>query len=405
MQEATEAGKTGTRTRIPELDGLRGVAILLVVLWHYVFVFARVPRGSLVAHAVSLLRLAWSGVDLFLVLSGFLIGGILIDSRRAPNYFTTFYIRRFFRIVPLYAVVCALYWACAILGAASWRGGAGRALFANPPPWYAFALFVQNIVMAKRGSFEPLALGITWSLAVEEQFYLTFPLVVRLLSPRRLIQLLVVILVTAPMLRTLTFYAIPHGDVAAYVLAPMRADSLAAGVLAAVAVRSAGAHAWLVRNRWSLRTSVVFLAAGALVAMLLGCTNNTSAVMGTVGYTWLACLYALVLLLVVSGPEGRLRTLLRTQWLRALGHMAFGTYLLHVAVLCVCFGVLLGREPRIADCSELGVTLLAAGVTVVIARVSWTQFEQRMLRVGRRYAYEPPPSAGGPSGERLRYAE
>src|SRR5580658_5282603 len=95
---------------IPELDGIRGVAIALVLLFHFLYGPATIVPGGLAWHLLAPLRLGWTGVDLFFVLSGFLIGGILMDARSAKNYFATFYTRRFYRIVPLYVLVlCACY--------------------------------------------------------------------------------------------------------------------------------------------------------------------------------------------------------------------------------------------------------------------------------------------------------
>ena len=95
---------------IPELDGMRGVAIAMVLMFHYFYVPAILTPGGLAWHVSAPLRLGWTGVDLFFVLSGFLIGGILLDARGSSSYFKPFYTRRFFRIVPLYAlVICAGY--------------------------------------------------------------------------------------------------------------------------------------------------------------------------------------------------------------------------------------------------------------------------------------------------------
>src|SRR5258707_15733453 len=87
--------------RIPELDGIRGIAIRMVLIAHFFLIVSR--PGSALAYALVPLRLDWTGVDLFFVLSGFLIGGILLDARGSSNYFRVFYTRRFFRIVPIYA--------------------------------------------------------------------------------------------------------------------------------------------------------------------------------------------------------------------------------------------------------------------------------------------------------------
>jgi peptidoglycan/LPS O-acetylase OafA/YrhL len=94
------------KTRIPELDGLRGIAILLVLFYHYV----SIPPGQISTQfPQTIFAIGWSGVDLFFVLSGFLIGGMLLDVRESPNYFKTFYGRRFYRIVPLYYLSIAAY--------------------------------------------------------------------------------------------------------------------------------------------------------------------------------------------------------------------------------------------------------------------------------------------------------
>src|SRR5437763_8989248 len=88
--------------RIPELDGLRGIAILLVLLWHYVHNAVEVTPGTWLSYLRATLNLSWSGVDLFFVLSGFLIGGILYDAKGSDKYYRVYYTKRVFRIFPLY---------------------------------------------------------------------------------------------------------------------------------------------------------------------------------------------------------------------------------------------------------------------------------------------------------------
>jgi peptidoglycan/LPS O-acetylase OafA/YrhL len=95
--------------RIPALDGLRGIAILLVLLWHSIF-HVSFNHHPLMNRLVGIGSLSWSGVDLFFVLSGFLIGGILLDNRDSPRFFKTFYLRRAYRILPLYFAVVTLCW-------------------------------------------------------------------------------------------------------------------------------------------------------------------------------------------------------------------------------------------------------------------------------------------------------
>src|SRR4051794_27800973 len=95
--------------RIAELDGLRGVAILLVVLFHYFVQHLQTQPGSLPAYAMKYLSISWIGVDIFFVLSGYLLGGILMDRRASENYFRVFYLRRALRIFPLYMLFLLLF--------------------------------------------------------------------------------------------------------------------------------------------------------------------------------------------------------------------------------------------------------------------------------------------------------
>jgi peptidoglycan/LPS O-acetylase OafA/YrhL len=162
------------KDRVPELDGIRGCAILLVIVWHYIACeIHATPPGIVRSYLVSALSLTVSGVDLFFVLSGFLIAGILLDNRSASNYFRVFYVRRVCRIFPLYFLVLGMFVAFVALGATqssrlSW-------IFHDPLPLWSYATFTQNVFMGLRGDFGPFWLGMTWSLAVEEQFYCFIP--------------------------------------------------------------------------------------------------------------------------------------------------------------------------------------------------------------------------------------
>jgi peptidoglycan/LPS O-acetylase OafA/YrhL len=373
--------------RILQLDGLRGLAIFLVLIWHYVAITALAPRGSLAARVVAALRLTWSGVDLFFVLSGFLIGGILIDERASGSYFRTFYARRFFRIIPLYAVICALFGAAALAGGQQW-GRAGAWVFTDAPPWYAFVLFLQNFFAAFRGTFEPLSVGVMWSLAVEEQFYATLPLLVRFLPARRLLPVLVGLVAVVPVARSLAFFSLAHGFSYAYNLMPLRADALLLGVIVAILVRRPDAWAALVRHRSRVRIVTAVLGLGVL-GFARWAPNFADPPLATVGYTWIALFYASVLVLAITRDSGSLSTVLRMRWLRALGGIAYGTYLLHTCVQGALFGVFFGSEPKLTNLPELGVTLLSVAVTVILAQASWTFFEKRMVRRGHDFHYEP----------------
>src|SRR5260370_8388880 len=248
-QEPGTAGRTGLRAeagRIPELDGMRGIGIGMGVMGEC---FAMVSRpGSALAYALVPLRLDWTGVDLFFVLSGFLIGGILLDARGSSNYFRVFYTRRFFRIVPIYA---AFLLCVALAMYLSRVGMIGRyeEIFGGRLPWAYFVTFLQNIGMCLYNMWGTFPLAVTWSLAVEEQFYLTLPLVIRFLDRRALLRFILFAIVAAPLLRLFFFHRDPAHLFAWYTLMPCRADALLLGVLGAIAARDPRWRGWLLGNR------------------------------------------------------------------------------------------------------------------------------------------------------------
>src|SRR4051812_20319548 len=146
--------------RIAQLDAVRGLAILMVI-----------------AHNQGVFADGWMGVDLFFVLSGFLITGILIDTRESAGYFKNFYGKRCLRIWPLYFVVIVFMFVIV-----PWlRPSEAHTVFDKSSPWWAYPLFLQNVFVASPTSAAG-ALAVTWSLAIEEQFYFVWPWIVRYAS-------------------------------------------------------------------------------------------------------------------------------------------------------------------------------------------------------------------------------
>ena len=206
--------------RVKELDGLRAIAILSVVAWHYLGA-GDGPSST----PWRIFIVGRTGVDLFFVLSGYLITGILLANRGSSNYFAAFYGRRSFRILPIYFGLVAIYLAGRQLG------GSARVLFDGTLPWWSYLIGLQNFWMAAEQTYGAYWLGGTWSLAIEEQFYLVFPLVIYFAPPRILPRLLIALLVLCPVGRMIAYGL---GDrYGYYVLMPLRADILAMGALIA----------------------------------------------------------------------------------------------------------------------------------------------------------------------------
>ena len=368
--------------RIPALDGLRGVAILLVLLRHSV---AGTETSSPFWSAVlSPLRLTWSGVDLFFVLSGFLIGGILMDARYSQRYFRTFYLRRAFRILPVYAIFISLYLGrhlhIPLLG--RWTGETSPL----PVPWFAFLTFTQNFWMTAFGWFGPMAIAPTWSLAVEEQFYLTIPFLIRRVSRKILFIALLGVIAAAPLLRSLLPRVLAHGGFGCYILMPCRADALCMGVLAALLVRSKSAREWVIAHRWITRLTIALTFLG-IVILTYAAPYQYSPPMSTWGLSCLAVFYAGILVSVVCGTSTRLIQLLKNSLLMKLGQLAYCTYLVH-SILMEAARNVIGGHTNLSK-AEVWVSGGVVGITaaLVVASISWKYLEQPILRYGHKYTY------------------
>jgi peptidoglycan/LPS O-acetylase OafA/YrhL len=377
-------------TRLPELDGLRGLAILLVLVFHYFAGPAQPAPGSWLALAVRPLLYAWSGVDLFFVLSGFLIGGILIDQRASGNYFRVFYFRRACRILPLYYAWLLIYFALRLMfQSAPWDTLLSHQFRDPGLTLWPYGLFLQNFSMSAAGEFGPAWLGATWSLAVEEQFYLVLPLLVRWLPPRRLPGALGLLIIAAPLARIALYQRFPGNFLPAYTLMPCRADALLLGVLCAWAVRQEGLRLWLARRTGLLYLLLLSLLAATGLMIARGYPRESFA-MAAPGYSLLALLYACLLLLAVSERRGPVSALLRWTPLRRLGLLAYGIYIFHLAANVICHQLILGRWPQMKTAADLGVSVVALLVTFTVAWLSWNLFERRLVRIGQSRPYLPP---------------
>lgn len=381
---ASKPSPINSSLRIPALDGLRGSAILLVLLWHSAF-YVRFDHHPLLNQLIGIGRLSWSGVDLFFVLSGFLIGGILLDNRDSPKFFKTFYLRRAYRILPLYFVVVIFCLLTFQAGHHGWTPSGLADLFNGRIPWWSYFTFTQNLWMAAIGDFSRAGLNVSWSLAIEEQFYLTLPLIVRRLAPKSLILLAAGVVLGAPIVRALLIHHFSHGAFAAYVLTPCRADALALGVLCAIFVRRERTWNYLLTHRaWIYAVSAILgLCIAAITSMAY--PLFTDALYG-LEYSVLALFYTSVLLIAVTGEDKVVKAVLCNKFLMKLGVVAYGTYLLHylfINLLQVLFTSLNTRFPPV---HFRGASQLGAVAAVAVAGISWRFFEKPL--VGRAHAYK-----------------
>ena len=360
--------------RVPELDGLRGLAILLVLAWHLLPPALADAPPRLLHLTNSVIRFGWSGVDLFFVLSGFLLGGILLDHRGSTRYFRTFYVRRFYRILPAYAVIVGIF----LLLLGTTPSPAFAWLFEPRMPIWSYLTFTQNFAMASAGAFGAQWLGPTWSLAVEEQFYLMLPLVIRFVPRRALWIVLTIMAALAPVTRTALFLLGAHGGMSGTVLMPARADALMLGVLAALALRSPSFRATLDTRRPLFYGALAVLSL-AIIGMAVMGDSQGSPRMLFYGYSVLALFYTTVLLLAVTADRGEtLGQVLRWPVLRRTGTLAYAIYLLHVPLMGLVSGLIPSRAIAGA---------IAVAATFIGAAWSWEYFEKPFVERGHRHHY------------------
>lgn len=373
MREPTKAL---SREHLAALDGLRGVAILLVLLHGFDVIQ---PVGIVGRALDDLLDIGWIGVQLFFVLSGFLITGILLDTRRAPHYYRGFFVRRVLRIFPLYYGV--LFLAFVVL---PWLG---RSVGGDHQLW--LWTYLANFV-APFGYGEP-AFPHFWSLCVEEQFYLLWPLLVRYSGRRGVFVLSALLVFIAIGSRLYVRHRLgePIGHEAAYMFTPCRMDALAIGAIAATLVRSERAAGWIAHQR-----SLSVAGAGLLLllaGMLDGHLQRAGAMMQGMGYTLIALGFALVLISAL-GRTGLPARLLAWAPLRRCGTYSYGMYVFYAPLhLFVGLPLLakLGGVTTVAG--ALSYTAGAIVVTFGAGALSWHLYERHFLAMKSRLAPLPVP--------------
>ena len=319
--------------RIRQLDGARALAILSVFAYHSIHV-----------------KFFWMGVDLFFILSGFLITGVLLDRKQHPFtvFIAGFYARRARRILAPYAVFLVV--ASLFVGIAWTR------------QWYYY-VFLTNLLLPLHVP-HPGAFVTLWSLAVEEQFYLLWPLAVYFLSVRRLRSVCILLILIVPLLRGL-FHFVDHWTI--YTLTPFRMDLLATGSLLCLV--------WRKRRdaieSWGARLGIPLAIAGYAGLRVLGhygIAMNSNTRMSNVLVYEASLAACLGVMLYALGGKGI--GWLKMRPLMYIGQISYSMYLVHMGVILLVFSRLHGWA---------GMVIALAG-TIGYAAISWIVLEKRLLR-------------------------
>jgi peptidoglycan/LPS O-acetylase OafA/YrhL len=343
-----------SRRHVPALDGVRGLAILAVFLLHY-------GGGGVSSHSWFTRRLGeacafgWSGVDLFFVLSGFLITGILYDTRQDAHYYRNFYIRRALRIFPVYYLFALI--ALLIVPFTAWHKGD---LLFLAYLGYPAAIIWPALVHV------PIRITHLWSLAVEEQFYAIWPSLIRKLPTlRHMLWTCAAAICAAPILRV----AFPAW---AYASLPSRMDDLAWGAAVALLLRAP------LGNRYWRFALPVFMASGSAVILLCassGTSSHDTPSMYTAGFSLIAIACASLLVLALGPLSG----VFSIGPLRTLGKYSYGMYLYHFPLTSLTEHAkpFFMRYPA----GEFGYVGACLTANLLIAALSFHVFEQPILRL------------------------
>ena len=384
-----------TRTHYSQLDGLRGLAILLVVFYHFSLPH-RDFHGPGAGVVLQLAQAGWMGVDLFFVLSGFLITGILVETREQPHYFRNFLGRRFLRIWPLYYV--NLFALLILLPAVVSTVPAQLQGMQDKQGW--FWLYGANWLFALEGGFGETSGGYFWSLAVEEQFYLLWPFVVFRLSSRALLRTSLALLCVSLVSRiVLSALGTPPGTL--YTMTFTHLDGLAIGSCLAVCSRSA-----------TLSDRVRRLAPFGVVVGLIGLLTVRvldhnfffwSKAMATLGYTCVAALAGALLVYVMrAGAADPLSRIFSSPFMAQCGKYSYALYLVHVPVAGFLFPLTFRVLDKFTGLTSYELTFVvfvavSFAVSYSLSALSWHFFEGPIMKLKKYFTYSESGPASKPA--------
>lgn len=362
--------------RVPALDGLRGLAGLFVLFSHF---FGEVQHGA------RAMMFGWIGVDIFFVLSGYLIGKMILEKRECSNFFEVFYVRRALRIIPAYLVTLLIVSFLIDVFPAAIADADHRL------PLWTYFTFLQVFPMAATGGVGAHWLSPTWTLAVEEHFYLVVPALL-VFTPRRLIP--TVLLAGIPIalaLRIATFQYHVWGDMTALVLLPFRADLLICGLLAGVAIKTDGI-AW----DKLLPTLRVLPLVGVTLTLIARIWSATAFEIFGPLFMGIGCA-SFVLCIVLDAPEAQR---FKAKWLQWIGDNTYCIYLTHLTVLGIMHAVTFGDRPDVQTGPQIAVTIASVPIAICVGAIMTKLVEEPLTRYGRnwKWASEAPGLASSVKG-------
>jgi peptidoglycan/LPS O-acetylase OafA/YrhL len=385
-RSAGETDRSLERGHILALDGLRGIAILLVVFCHFESNL-HIAADGWAWPVVAFAHAGWAGVDLFFVLSGFLITGILVDARGSSSYFKAFYARRALRILPAYyGFLFAIF---VVLPLLHLGAGDNYMLARQHQGWYW--LHLTNIMMALgelpgHGRYPST---LFWSLAVEEQFYFAWPAIVALCSTNTLRKVCIGGVLLCIVLRIVGVLT-GVSELTLSILPITRGDTLFVGGLLAIEYRRGTLERYVRTAKLAAPVAVLALVGLTLMYGQLDYMDPGTAMFGSIA---IMVLGASAVVIGITSTNSRFARLLRSGFLRFFGRYSYAIYIVHTAVLAGLnhyrpFALL----PPIAGFALPTQTLWLLAYVVLstgVAVLSWHIVEKHFLRLKRFVPYRP----------------
>lgn len=361
--------RQANRNHYPALDGLRGIAILLVIL-HHNFRFS------------DYFFFGWLGVDLFFVLSGFLITDILLNSLGKPNFLRNFYLRRVLRIFPVFylsLIICLLI----VPNINSIR--TNTTYYTENQIW--LWAYLQNWLFTLKEPYGDPILLHTWSLAVEEQFYLVWPLIIMLFRKPKLLLFLALTMLVLMVVSRYVVWSMQIKGLAYYNLFTFtRVDGLCIG----------SALALLLRNNAAFLKSfilfiVLFVAGVNFGFYFINRQYNFSLpYLAFAGYTTFAVLFGILVHEAVTGKSPVIQFLFNNRPLKFFGKISYGLYVWHWPIYILLFNdtrvFFIKRFSTSSTIADVSSGVFVTALAVVISVISYRYFERPFLKLKARYS-------------------
>ncbi len=372
---------------------------MILVMFHHLVLWRHAAATCTIDRVYAYCtETGWVGVEIFFVLSGFLITGILLEAKGSPNYFRNFYARRSLRIFPLYYFVLFL-----LLVVFPHLKLASTDLSTVTPHAWSYWLFLSNFTLPLRSTVFSQSRVVTWSVAIEEQFYLVWPTVIWVCSRQKIVPIALSVIGVSILSRSLiaVFHVFPE---VSYFWTFSHMDGLALGAVVAALWRSAAGRLWLRRN--ALRMGIIGFI-GMVSVMVYSFSRHLSMRLDPTGqiplYTFMAMLSASILIVAIS-EDGIVAAVLRNSWLRFFGKYSYGYYLFHTIVCALVASYLIAKVPPIGS-SRLPAELVLVAVTVAIStvavKISWILLERPFLRLKVFFASPQSHPVVVPAGEAM----